>query len=149
MKKRVLITGASGMLGASLTSFFSKDFDVFATGNSDFKSKFSHYKIFDLHKGNYKELIDWAMPDYIIHCAAITNGNLCSENPMLAFDVNGFSIHKLLDHTTEDTRIIYISTDAVFLIFSHLSKESDLTCVSNVYGKSKELGEFFLINSNR
>ena len=45
------------------------------------------------------------------------------------------------------TKIIYISTDAVFPSSIHLAKE--LNCVSpeNVYGKSKELGEFFLKTS--
>ena len=34
----VLITGASGMLGATLVNEYKNNFNVFATGNSNFKN---------------------------------------------------------------------------------------------------------------
>ena len=34
--KNILITGASGMLGASLANYF-KDFDVYGTADSEYK----------------------------------------------------------------------------------------------------------------
>ena len=45
------------------------------------------------------------------------------------------------------TRIIYISTDAVFSSNQHKASEDDCPYPQSTYGKSKELGEFFLINS--
>lgn len=145
----VLITGASGMLGATLVNELKNDFKVFASGSSIFKNQYSRYMMFNLKSDSFKELIDWSNPDIIIHCAAITNGNYCKENPKEAFEVNGLSIYKFLQATKSSVKFIYVSTDAVFPSSLHLANEKDCTSPENIYGKSKELGEFFLINSQR
>ena len=47
--KKVLITGASGMLGATLVSLWQDKYTVFATGGSDFPANPArNYKVFDL-----------------------------------------------------------------------------------------------------
>ena len=143
----VLITGASGMLGATLVNEYKNNFNVFATGNSNFKEQFINYKKFDLKSESYKELIEWSDPDIILHSGALTNGNYCEENPNDAFNINGISVQKFLKATNNDVKIIYISTDAVFPSSLHLAKELDCVSPENVYGKSKELGEFFLDTS--
>jgi dTDP-4-dehydrorhamnose reductase len=147
--KNILVTGASGMLGATLVNELKNDFEVFASGSSNFKSQYSQYMKFDLKSDSFNELINWSNPDIIIHCAAITNGNYCKENPKEAFDVNGFSIYKFLESTKSSVKFIYISSDAVFPSSLHLANEKDCVNPGNIYGKSKELGEFFLINSER
>jgi dTDP-4-dehydrorhamnose reductase len=146
---RILVTGASGMLGATIVKMLSDQFTVYATGNSNFENSFSRYKKFDLYTENYNELIKWSTPDIIILCGALTNGNYCNNNPEIAFNINGVSVKKFIDATRENVKIIYISTDAVFPSALHFAKETDCVSPENVYGKSKELGEFFLINSNR
>ena len=143
----VLITGASGMLGATLVNEYKNNFNVFATGNSNFTEQYINYKKFDLKSESYKELIEWSDPDIILHSGALTNGNYCEENPNDAFNINGISVQKFLKATNNDVKIIYISTDAVFPSSIHLAKELDCVCPENVYGKSKELGEFFLKTS--
>ena len=143
---RILVTGASGMLGSTLAIELSKKYKVFGTGNSDISIPID-YRVFDLSNESYKELIDWSQPELIIHCAAITNGNYCQENSLKAIDVNGISVHKLLNATNNNTKIIYISTDAVFPSSLHMAREVDFVLPENIYGKSKELGEFFLKTS--
>ena len=145
--KNILITGASGMLGAALARSFSNDYNVFGTGNSKFNEIKFNYKVFDLTSSNYGELIDWSNPHVIIHCGALTNGNYCAENPKEAFEVNGVSVQKFLKATDKGVKLIYISSDAVFPSSLHLAKEIDCAFPENVYGKSKELGEFFLNTS--
>lgn len=149
-KKRILITGASGMLGMTLAKMLEKKYTIFATGSSNnLVHNFEYYLPFNLANGNYDELMNWANPDIVIHCGALTNGNYCKENPNEAFNINGVSIQKILNATTNSVKIIYISTDAVFPSALHLAKETDCVKPENVYGKSKELGEFFLLNSDR
>ncbi len=143
----VLITGASGMLGATLVNEYKNDFNVFATGNSNFTEQYINYKKFDLKSESYKELIEWSDPHIILHIGALTNGNYCQENPNNAFNINGMSVHKFLKATNNNVKIIYNSTDAVFPSSVHLANEDDCVFPENVYGKSKELGEFFLKNS--
>lgn len=146
---RILITGASGMLGATLAKVLSRNYNVYATGNSDFDNQTINYKKFDLLNESYEELIAWANPDIIIHSGALTNGNYCDQNPIEALNINGVSLRKILDATENKVKIIYISTDAVFSSSLHMAKENDCVFPENVYGKSKELGEFFLLNSER
>lgn len=148
--KKVLITGASGMLGASLLEQFDGEFEVYGTSTSDYNErKVKHFKIFDLRSEDYTELFDWVQPDIIIHSAAIINGNYCQKNPEEAFSINAFSCYKLAKYSPDHTKIMYVSTDAVFPSDIHLAKESDYTRPENNYGKSKELGEFLLLNAQK
>ncbi|MCK9300780.1 MAG: SDR family oxidoreductase [Bacteroidales bacterium] len=145
----ILVTGASGMLGATIVNFLAKDFNVFATGRSEYSDCPVPFKSFDLLENDYSELILWCNPDIIVHSGALTNGNYCDMNPSEAFNTNGVSIKKFINATSENVKIIYISTDAVFSTNNHKAKEKECTNPESVYGKSKEIGEFFLINSSR
>jgi len=145
--KRILITGASGMLGACLVKLWSKKYDIFSTGNSDFPGNLAKaYKIFDFKSRNYNKLIEWAHPEITVHCAAITNVDYCEENPEEAMIINGESVRKLID-STPNTKLIFISTDAVFPCQTHLANENSAIEPENVYGRSKEYGESFIKNS--
>ena len=146
---RILVTGASGMLGATLVNRLSKTNKVYATGNSEYKECPVAYKQFNLESDSYENLINWSNPDIIIHCGALTNGNYCEANPLQAFNVNGLSLRKFIDSTNESVKVIYISSDAVFPSKLNLAKETDSVSPESVYGKSKELGEFFLLSSER
>lgn len=146
---RILITGVSGMLGASLFKMLETDNQVYGTGNSNFDEKPHNYKVFDLKSEKYDEIIEWSNPDIIILSGALTNGNYCNENPSEAFEINGISVQKFLNASDNRVKIIYISTDAVFPSKLHLAKENDWVFPENIYGKSKELGEFFTTRSER
>ena len=145
--KRILITGGSGMLGFCLVKELEKDFEVYSTGNSQYCSHVTRYLKFDLLSDSYKKLIDWSRPDIIIHCAALTDGTYCEKNPHEAYKVNGLSMKKIIDATKKKVKIIYISSDAVFPSTLNLAKEIDCVSPENIYGKSKELGEYFLKTS--
>jgi dTDP-4-dehydrorhamnose reductase len=135
------------MLGSSLATELSRSHKVFGTGSKLLNLPFN-YKAFDLSSPSFKELIDWSKPEIIIHCAALTNGNYCQNNPLQAFDINGCAVRKFLDVIDSKTKFIYISTDAVFPSNLSCAKEYDCTSPESVYGKSKEIGEFFLLNSD-
>lgn len=145
--KRVLITGASGMLGATLVKLWSKKYDVFATGHNDFpENPAKNYKVYELRSKSYAELIEWAEPEIIVHCAAITNVDYCEDNPDEAMFINGESVRKLLE-SAPDAKLIFISTDFVFPCQTHLVTENSPIGAENIYGKSKEYGESFIQNS--
>ena len=145
--KRVLITGASGMLGATLVKLWLKKYNIYATSRSNFSNNTAkNYKIFDLKSEKYVELIGWAHPEIIIHCAAITNVDYCEENSEEAMIINGESVRKLID-SAPNAKLVFISTDAVFPCQTHLANENSLTEPENIYGRSKEYGESFIKNS--
>ena len=144
---RLLITGASGLLGSAMVKIFQKKFTVYATSRTDCSGyKPKNFKKFNLNENSYFELLNWAKPDIIIHNAAITNLDFCEENEDLAFEVNAYSLKKFLLHS-QYTKIIFISSDAVFPLKSSMSKEDDVLGPHNIYGLSKLKAEKILIKS--
>lgn len=145
--KKILITGASGMLGATLVKLWNKKYQVYATAGNDFSHNHAkNFKEFDLKTKNFQSLSQWVKPNAIVHCAALTSHEYCQSNPKEAMLVNGDSVKKLLEVFPE-AKLIFISTDAVFPFKIHLANEKTKTAPVTVYGKSKELGEKHILNS--
>jgi dTDP-4-dehydrorhamnose reductase len=146
---RVLITGASGMLGATLADKWKGKFDIFATGKNFFiNNPANKFKAYDLLNESYDVLIDWAKPDVIVHCAAITNVDYCEDYPEQAMAVNTESVNKFFK-SNENTKLIFISSDAVFSDGVHMASEKDETDPENVYGMSKSLAEKYIQNKGK
>jgi len=142
---KILVTGASGMLGATLVRLYQKNMDVYATGPGEFPNNPARkYLKFDLSEKTYDVLLKWSEPEAIIHCAAMTNVNVCEQNPEKALAVNGDSVKRFLDAGT-GARLIYVSSDAVFPDNVKMKKENSPVTPANVYGKSKALGEQHLM----
>ena len=147
--KKVLITGASGMLGATLVALWSKKYHVFATASSPLsENKILNFLVFDLRKKEYSPLVNWVQPNVIVHCAALTNHEYCETHPAEAMKVNGESVKKLIT-AYPHAKIIYISTDAVFPPTTHLANEKEDTNPQTSYGKSKQLGEKYMLESGK
>jgi dTDP-4-dehydrorhamnose reductase len=143
-RKRILITGASGMLGATLVNKWQDRFEVFGTGKSNFlNNPAKKYMEFDLLNESYKDLIKWSSPDIVLHCAALTDVDYCEENPTNTFHVNSEPLDKFLK-VDSNIKVIFISSDAVFDGNIHLASERTLCSPINVYGQSKKKGEDYL-----
>lgn len=144
---RILITGASGMLGSTLVKYLQKKFDVYATSRSDFEENHSkNFLRFDLLEDSYDRLMGWADPDLVIHAGAITDLDYAEDNINITHKINGESVKKFLSDDF-NSRIIFISSDAVFSENIHMAKESDVISPHNVYGKSKQIGENYLLEA--
>lgn len=141
---RVLVTGASGMLGSTLVERWHRRHDVFATGGSAFPAPASWaYRPFDLASTDHTPIIEWARPDVIVHCAAWTAVDACEADPERALDINGRSVERLL-RAAPAARLIYVSSDAVFGEHTSPVTEDDEPQPINAYGRSKRLGETLL-----
>lgn len=146
-KKNILITGASGMLGATLVQRLQKSHNVFATGRLQFQDNPAKlFMEFDLTSESYDMLLNWSNPEMIIHCAAITNVDYCENNPEEAVVINAESVQKFFK-CRPNVKIIFISSDAVFPDGIHMANEKDQILPGNIYGKTKETGENY-INDN-
>ncbi len=123
------------------------NYEVYATGRTDFpENPTINFMTFDLAEDSYDKLVEWAEPQVIIHCAALTNVDYCEEHPEQAMAVNGESVKKLL-HSAGNARIILISTDAVFSDGLHMATEKHQANPQNIYGKSKAAGEQYLLDA--
>ena len=81
-----------------------------------------------------------------MHCAAITNVDYCDLNSEEAFLINYESLKKLSNYSSV-SKIIFISSDAVFNGIEINPTEKSATSPLNIYGvsKLKNQNNFYLI----
>lgn len=150
MRKKILILAASGMAGHVIKNIFEQDnnLEVLNTVRSN---NITNYNAFsknsktinlDLYNKDSlsKTIIEYA-PDYIINCAGILIKD-SDNHPDDAIYINSYLpnfLDKLSD--TNNFRLIHISTDCVFSGTKGQYTELDTPDASNIYGRSKALGE--------
>lgn len=133
---KLLITGASGMLGYDVCKLFSKqkDYQIFP---------FSHKELDITDIDLLERYLSDISPDVVINCAAYTKVDLCEEKRELAFKINRDGPYNLARLCSDlDVFLVHISTDYVFSgTKKRPYKEEDTTYPINVYGASKLAGE--------
>jgi dTDP-4-dehydrorhamnose reductase len=92
--------------------------------------------------GRAKEVFDRIQPDWVIHCAADTSIDELEGDPERAFRMNRDMAGNVAEAAKKTgSKLVHISTDAVFDGISGPYREDDPTQPMNVYGKSKLAGE--------
>lgn len=140
MKNKVLITGASGLLGANLLEYLSPSYKLYG---SYFQHKIENENIqtFKLNIRNKEKVTRWIKeirPDYVIHTAALTEVDACEDNRNLAYQVNVQGTENILSATADiGAHLTYISTDAVFGGKKGDYNEKDAPNPVNYYGQTK------------
>ena len=112
---RILITGASGLLGLSLALEAMREHDV--TGVDRGKLKSAPFQVLkaDLTPSGLDPVLDSVRPDWLVNCAALTNLDVCEEYPDQAKFINTEIPAALADACAKrGIRFLHISTDAVF-----------------------------------
>jgi dTDP-4-dehydrorhamnose reductase len=141
---RLLITGASGLLGANLVLEAVPSHDVTAIYHSQpLKLDGVASTALDLSNGEatYQTFTSLS-PDWVIHCAAETDVDRCELDPDLAHQVNHFMTRSVARAAFEvGAELLHISTDAVFDGESVSNHENEVPEPINVYGVSKLEGE--------
>jgi len=152
--KKLLVTGASGLLGMNLALGLSKKYQIFGVANHLTLQgiPFEMIQRDFFRKDVAAELIDTVQPDAVIHCAAMANVDACEKNPEAATELNGEFPGRLAGETAKrHIPMIHISTDAVFDGKERKENgytENDLPHPINVYARSKLLGEQKVFETN-
>jgi ADP-L-glycero-D-manno-heptose 6-epimerase len=131
-KKRVLVTGGSGFIGWNLIKNLC-DYDVFYTGRLDenfTEATYLGYEFSNLDLTNVK-------PDFLLHCAAITDTLVQDRELMIKVNCNdSFDLFmKAFDAGCQ--KVIYASSCAVYGDTSAPFREEGPFKPLNVYGESK------------
>lgn len=137
---KYFITGGSGLLGERLATVAKDDDELTLVHNSNPTD--NSIKCDITNEKEVKESIEKENPDVIIHCAAMTNVDLCEDETELAYKVNGDGTGYLAKAANDiDAKIIYVSTDFVFDGQRGYYKEDEKVNPLGIYAKSKYDGE--------
>jgi dTDP-4-dehydrorhamnose reductase len=142
---KILITGASGLLGLNLT------LTAQARG-AEITAAYAHHPIRvpgvqtekqDLADGRaLAELVNRVRPDWTVHCAALTNVDWCEAHAEAARFFHE-DVSRNLANAVRNTggSLVYISTDAVFDGVRGDYSEADPCVPLNTYALTKLAGE--------
>ena len=151
---RVLVLGASGMLGSAVMRVLSekKDWEIFGTVRSGSVTRhFSPQIAEGLLPGcdveNHDALVsvfNKVKPAVVINCIGLVKQLADADNPLLALPINSLLPHRLAGLCElSGARLIHISTDCVFNGDRGAYVEDDVSDATDLYGKSKYLGEVY------
>ncbi len=157
-KTRVLVLGASGMLGSTLFRVFSRypQFETFgslreASAKRDFVSSLHDALIPNVHLDGESGLLTAfavARPDVVINCIGIVKQLPNANDYLESLAINAMLPHRLAKYCdATGARLVHFSTDCVFSGKRGLYGEDDFPDAYDLYGRTKFLGEVAYKNS--
>ena len=147
MMVQVIITGASGLLGSQLAQTFKdQGHEVLAVFNQNPELIIPDTNNIQCDISSEKAVLSLKKyiktPALIVHCAAVTNVDLCEKDKELCKAVNIDGTKNICELARQTkSKLIYISTPSVFDGKKGNYKELDKTNPINYYNFSKVQGE--------
>jgi len=148
---KILILGATGMLGSAVLNYFSaeNDFEITATARKSSLfdlSKTPSWFNFDAQNFEDEKLEELLRDcDYVVNCIGLIKSYINDENPVEvqnAIEINSLFPHKLAKIAQNiNVKIIQIATDCVYDGVKGNYTEAEKHNALDVYGKTKSLGE--------
>jgi perosamine synthetase len=137
---KILITGASGLLGNNLAAYFCRDHDVIGLYNQHpvairgVKSLGADLRDYE----SIRFIVSDFQPQVIIHCASRTDVDGIEKDKEGGWQANVLTTRALLDATRDvNTKFVHISTDAVYQGESGPNNEEMTARPQNWYGETK------------
>jgi len=153
---RILVFGASGMIGHAMFRVLSEktDWEVFGTLRNardlQFFPSMQERLLTGIDVTSQDALVRVfaeVKPDVVINCIGLTKHHKEAEVPILAIPINALLPHRMAQLCeVSNARFIHVSTDCVFSGRDGLYSEDAFPDAGDLYGKSKFLGE---LNDNR
>ena len=148
MKKKVLITGSNGLLGQKLVYALKQreDVEVLATARGENRLVDQiGYQYISLDISNQQEVEEVFakyQPQIVMHCAAMTNVDICQSKREECWNINVQSVDYLCNAAEKvKAHFIHVSTDFIFDGKSGPYKEDAIANPVSYYGESKLAAE--------
>lgn len=148
---RVLVLGASGMLGNAVLRVMSEhdNWTVYGTlrsPNSALKTLAPKAKLLHGIRADQPDSLLAALtqsrPQVVINCVGLVKQLASADDPLEAIPINALMPHRLARLCElAQARLVHISTDCVFSGCQGNYRESDMPDAEDLYGRSKLLGE--------
>jgi dTDP-4-dehydrorhamnose reductase len=141
---KLLITGASGLLGINLAMEAMSEHEVIGIDRGRLKSApFKVLKADFLQASEINSIIDLTNPDWLINCAALANLEECEKHPEQAKTLNtNFPAELARACAKRNIKFVHLSTDAVFDGTKEGSySEEDSPNPQGIYSQTKLEGE--------
>ena len=149
---KILVLGASGMIGSTVIRVMSErsDYEVSGTVRSEsmkrfFSAPIAKKMVAGVDVENHDSLVrvlSQLRPDVVVNCVGLTKHKLEADDPLVTTKINTLMPHRLANLCKLiGARLIHISTDCVFSGEKGGYIESDFADAKDVYGKSKALGK--------
>ena len=137
---KILITGASGLLGTAMIREWSPRHSIVPLSHEDIELE---------DPAGIEKIIEEARPDVVVHTAAWTDVDGCERDPARATRVNAIASGRIAAASGRvGAACVYISTDSVFEGSRGNYSESDVAEPVNLYSKSKLDGEREVLAQN-
>lgn len=149
---RVLVLGASGMLGSAVFRKFDESAlhevwglmrnEVFLPYFSSAQQRRILTGVDVLDDAALRAVFERVRPDVVINCVGLIKQKEHVEDPLVVLPINAMLPHRLAALCASgNARLLHISTDCVFSGRKGMYTEDDPSDAEDLYGKSKYIGE--------
>ena len=139
-KKKMLITGISGLLGSNLAYLMRDSYNILGVYHTH-KVEMAGIETINIDLTSGKDvsrLIREFSPEIIVHCAAQADVDVCEEHPEDAQRINVLGTQNLIENVNgAGITLVYISTDLVYSGEKDSFSEADPVKPLNHYGTTK------------
>lgn len=152
---RILLLGGGGLVGNIFIKYYQNITNnkhdlgaTFSENQSIYDIQFNEKKVdtfFNVDAFNYKSILDSIntyKPDAILNTIGVTKQIANNNDPKLSIYLNSYFPHLLCATCNEkNIKLIHLSTDCIFSGSRGNYSEEDIPDASDIYGKTKFLGE--------
>ena len=126
----MLVTGASGFLGSRVALYYKDKYEILTP---------THSEMDIADEESVKRYFDENRPEFVIHCAAISDVGRCEREPELSWQINVIGTENIVKAAKEiAAKCVCCSSDQVYCGSTEDVPNKEEECyITNVYGKEK------------